>query len=59
MSQITAGVAGTSEFASIVADAVAGEVDITGTLNTDDVSMGNGACFFKGDNNTANTSHGA
>lgn len=53
-SAITAGIAGSQQFASIVANAVAGEVNVTGTLNTDDVSMGNGACFFKGTNEAHN-----
>lgn len=33
--------------------------NITGSLNTEDLSVGNGACFFKGDDNSESTSHGA
>ena len=57
MAQIGAGLSQDNDFVGLIATQAG--VDIKGDLNTEDLSIGNGACFFKGDNSTANTSHGA
>lgn len=50
-------ITGDSTFIGTVANAAG--VTVKGNLNTDDISVGNGACFFKGtDNSTAETHHG-
>lgn len=46
MAQITAGVADTDEFASIVADAASSSVSINGMLATQDIDVGNGSSYF-------------
>ena len=56
---IASGIMSTPAAVAILLDGQSGNIGITGKLNTEDLSIGNGACFFKGDNNTANTSHGA
>ena len=50
-------ITGDSTFIGTVATAAG--VRVIGDLETEDVSVGNGACFFKGDNTSASTSHGA
>ena len=44
-----------SNFTGVIINSVGTQVK--GKLNTDDLSVGNGSCFFKGDNNSASTSH--
>lgn len=52
MSQITAGVANTPNFASIVADAASSSVTINGMLATQDINVGDGASYFSTGNDT-------
>lgn len=47
---IASGIIGSAEATSILLDGQSGNVGITGKLNTQDLSVGNGACFFKGTN---------
>lgn len=56
---IASGIIGSAEATSILLDGQSGNVGITGKLNTQDLSVGNGSCFFRGkDNNTAETISG-
>ena len=45
---IASGIIGTPAAVAILLDGQSGNVGITGKLNTADLSVGNGACFFKG-----------
>lgn len=56
---IASGIIGSEEATSILLNGTNNTIGITGKLNTQDLSVGNGACFFKGtDNNSAETNHG-
>ena len=41
-------VTGDTEVVGVIANAAAGQVNVLGRLKTEDVEVGNGACFFKG-----------
>lgn len=57
MAQIGVGLSQDNDFVGLVATQAG--VDIKGDLKTDDVSVGNGACFFKGtDNDEPEVNHG-
>ena len=49
-------ITGDSTFIGTIANAAG--VTVKGNLNTDDLSVGNGSCFFKGDDYSADTDHG-